>query len=67
MKIAFLAFAKPAACQALSKLVRRYGQSDLSDADYLLAIGGVCARPVRCTQTALRSAAFRNDCGRCAA
>jgi NAD+ kinase len=40
MKIAFLASAKPAAQQALSELVQRYGHSDLSDADYLVAIGG---------------------------
>ena len=40
MKIAFLASAKPAAQQALSELVQRYGQSDLSDADYIVAIGG---------------------------
>jgi NAD+ kinase len=40
MEIAFLASARPAAQQALSELLDRYGQSDLSDADYLVAIGG---------------------------
>jgi NAD+ kinase len=40
MKIAFLASAKPPAQQALSELVQRYGQSDLSQADYVVAIGG---------------------------
>ena len=39
MKIAFLALLKPAA-QYFSELVSAYGQSDLSDADYIVAIGG---------------------------
>lgn len=40
MKIAFVASARPAAQQALGESVQRYGQSDPSDADYIVAIGG---------------------------
>jgi NAD+ kinase len=40
MKIAFLASAKGPAQQALSELMQRHGQSDLSQADYVVAIGG---------------------------
>jgi NAD+ kinase len=40
MKIAFLASAKPPAQRALSELVERYGQSELPEADYVVAIGG---------------------------
>jgi NAD+ kinase len=40
MKIAFLASPKPEAAHALQELTRRYGQSDLADADYLVTIGG---------------------------
>jgi NAD kinase len=40
MKIAFLASPKPEAAHALQELTRRYGQSDLADADYVVTIGG---------------------------
>jgi NAD+ kinase len=40
MKISFLASPKPEATQAYRELTRYYGQSDLSEADYVVAIGG---------------------------
>jgi NAD+ kinase len=40
MKIAFLASARPAAQRALKELTGRYGQIELSNADYVVAIGG---------------------------
>jgi NAD+ kinase len=40
MKIAFLASARPAAQRALVELADRYGQTELPNADYVVAIGG---------------------------
>jgi NAD+ kinase len=40
MKITFLASARPAAQRALKELTDRYGQTEPSNADYVVAIGG---------------------------
>src|SRR5829696_1150456 len=40
MKIAFVASAKSVAQHALQQLTLRYGQSDVSEADYIVSIGG---------------------------
>ena len=40
MKIAFLASPRPAAQEALEQFVSRYAQNTVSDADYVVTIGG---------------------------
>jgi NAD+ kinase len=40
MKIAFVASAKPAAQQALQEAIERYDQNNLSEAEYIVAVGG---------------------------
>jgi len=73
MEIAFLGSAKPAAQGAVRALIERYGQSDLSVADYVVAIGGdgtvlkalhavmTAARPVFAMRVAGSAGVLAND------